>query len=83
MVILNAAVFGLPWTLTEDSLETTFQVNYLSHAYLLMNIEKILALDARVVFVSSDSHRLVLDSCNFRMNLNFQIFKTHKHNEQV
>ncbi|CAB3230948.1 unnamed protein product [Arctia plantaginis] len=59
IVILNAAVFGLPWTLTEDSFETTFQVNYLSHAYLLMNIEKILAPDARVIIVSSDSHRHV------------------------
>ncbi|XP_075992415.1 WW domain-containing oxidoreductase-like isoform X2 [Anticarsia gemmatalis] len=59
MVILNAGVFGLPWTLTQDSLETTFQVNYMSHYFLLMNIEKILAPDARVVFVSSESHRHV------------------------
>ncbi|KAM3964825.1 WW domain-containing oxidoreductase [Aphomia sociella] len=57
MVILNAGVFGLPWTLTEDGLETTFQVNYLSQIYLLMNIEKLLTADARVVFVSSESHR--------------------------
>lgn len=59
-MLLNAAVFGLPWTLTEDGLETTFQVNYLSQYYLLMNIEKILAPDVRVVFVSSDSHRFVI-----------------------
>ncbi|XP_053600068.1 WW domain-containing oxidoreductase-like [Plodia interpunctella] len=57
VVFLNAAVFGLPWTLTEDGFETTFQINYLSQYYLLMNIEKILAPDARVVFVSSESHR--------------------------
>ncbi|XP_028162840.1 WW domain-containing oxidoreductase-like isoform X2 [Ostrinia furnacalis] len=57
IVILNAGVFGLPWTLTDDGLETTFQVNYLSQYYLLMNIEKILAPNARVVFVSSESHR--------------------------
>ncbi|CAD0196092.1 unnamed protein product [Chrysodeixis includens] len=59
IVILNAAVFGLPWTLTEDHLETTFQVNYLSQYLLLMNIEKILAPDARVVIMSSESHRHV------------------------
>ncbi|XP_014370060.2 WW domain-containing oxidoreductase [Papilio machaon] len=57
IVILNAAVFGIPWTLTEDGLETAFQVNYLSQYYLLMNIEKILAPNARVVFTSSESHR--------------------------
>ncbi|CAH2066926.1 unnamed protein product, partial [Iphiclides podalirius] len=57
IVILNAAVFGLPWTLTEDGLETAFQVNYLSQYYLLMRIEKILAPNARVVFTSSESHR--------------------------
>ncbi|XP_013188776.2 WW domain-containing oxidoreductase [Amyelois transitella] len=57
IVLLNAAVFGLPWTVTEDGFETTFQVNYLSQYYLLINIEKILALDARIVFVSSESHR--------------------------
>ncbi|KAL0894864.1 hypothetical protein ABMA27_013378 [Loxostege sticticalis] len=57
IVILNAAVFGLPWTLTDDGLETSFQVNYLSQYYLLMNIEKVLSPNARVVFVSSESHR--------------------------
>lgn len=63
-MILNAAVFGLPWTLTEDLLETTFQVNYLSQLYLLSEIEKVLAPDARVVFVSSESHRCVtVDGC--------------------
>ncbi|KAL4712926.1 hypothetical protein ACJJTC_011996 [Scirpophaga incertulas] len=57
MVILNAGVFGLPWTLTEDGLETTFQVNYLSQYYLLRNIERNLAPNVRVVFVSAESHR--------------------------
>ncbi|XP_037297944.1 WW domain-containing oxidoreductase isoform X3 [Manduca sexta] len=59
IVLLNAGTFGLPWTLTEDNLETTFQVNYLSQYYLLTNIEKILAPNARIVFVSSESHRKV------------------------
>ncbi|CAG4944479.1 unnamed protein product [Colias eurytheme] len=57
IVILNAATFGLPWTLTEDGLETTFQVNYLSQYFLLLSLEEILAPNARVVFTSSESHR--------------------------
>lgn len=56
-MILNAAVFGIPWTLTEDGFETAFQVNYLSQYYLLMRLEKMLAPNARVVFTSSESHR--------------------------
>ncbi|XP_070574328.1 WW domain-containing oxidoreductase-like [Ptychodera flava] len=62
-LILNAAVFGLPWSLTEDGFETTFQVNHLSHFYLF-NLLKDLLIDcdasaARVVVVSSESHRFV------------------------
>ncbi|XP_063617663.1 WW domain-containing oxidoreductase-like isoform X2 [Cydia splendana] len=59
IVILNAGVFGIPRTLTEDGLETIFQVNYLSQIYMLMNIEKLLAPNARVVFLTSESHRYV------------------------
>ncbi|XP_012549929.2 WW domain-containing oxidoreductase isoform X1 [Bombyx mori] len=59
IVILNAGIFGLPWTETVDKLEITFQVNYLSQYYLLMNIEDILADNARVVIISSESHRYV------------------------
>ncbi|XP_049869142.1 WW domain-containing oxidoreductase-like isoform X2 [Pectinophora gossypiella] len=57
IVILNAAIFGIPWTLTEDGLETIFQVNYLSQLFLLLNIEEIFSPDIRVVFMSSESHR--------------------------
>ncbi|KOB77434.1 WW domain containing oxidoreductase, isoform B, partial [Operophtera brumata] len=60
IVILNAGVFGLPWTLTVDMLETSFQVNYLSQIYMLKNIEQILAPDARVVFITSESHRSLI-----------------------
>ncbi|XP_063376340.1 WW domain-containing oxidoreductase-like [Cydia fagiglandana] len=59
VVILNAGVFGIPRTLTEDGLETIFQVNYLSQIYMLMNIEKLLAPNARIVFLTSESHRYV------------------------
>ncbi|CAK1549997.1 unnamed protein product [Leptosia nina] len=57
IVILNAATFGLPWTLTEDGLETTFQVNYLAQFFFIITLEKILAPEARVVFTSAESHR--------------------------
>ncbi|XP_041375570.1 WW domain-containing oxidoreductase-like [Gigantopelta aegis] len=59
MLILNAAVFGLPHTLTEDDLEMTFQVNHLSHFYLTSLLEDVLlaSAPARVVVVSSESHR--------------------------
>ncbi|XP_063358487.1 WW domain-containing oxidoreductase-like [Cydia amplana] len=59
IVILNAGVFGIPRTITEDGLETIFQVNYLSQIYMLMNIEKLLSPNARIVFLTSESHRYV------------------------
>ncbi|CAK1600778.1 unnamed protein product [Parnassius mnemosyne] len=57
ILILNAAVFGLPYTETEDKLETTFQVNYLAHLYLTLLLEPMFKKGTRVVFVSSESHR--------------------------
>lgn len=56
-LILNAAVFGLPHTLTQDGLETTFQVCHLSHFYLCKLLEDCLDNGTRVVVVSSESHR--------------------------
>lgn len=59
MLILNAGVFGLPHTITVDGVEAVFQVNYLSQAYLTLKLEDVLtrSAPARVVFVSSESHR--------------------------
>lgn len=57
ILILNAAVFGLPYTETVDKLETTFQVNYLSHLYFAILLEPLLKKGSRVIFVSSESHR--------------------------
>ncbi|XP_071088414.1 WW domain-containing oxidoreductase-like [Haliotis cracherodii] len=59
ILILNAAVFGLPYTRTEDDLEMTFQVNHLANFYLLQLLEETLVQSrpARVVVVSSESHR--------------------------
>lgn len=59
MLILNAGVFGLPYTKTEDDLEMTFQVNYLAQFYLTKLLWEILATSSpsRVVIVSSESHR--------------------------
>lgn len=61
MLICNAAMFGAPWSLTEDDLESTFQVNHLGHFYLVQLLEDVLhrSSPARVVVVSSESHRLV------------------------
>jgi WW domain-containing oxidoreductase len=59
MLILNAAVMGLPFELTMDGYETHFQVNHLSHFYLTLLLKPILVKTfcSRVVFVSSESHR--------------------------
>ncbi|XP_053650200.1 WW domain-containing oxidoreductase isoform X2 [Cherax quadricarinatus] len=59
VLLLNAGVFGLPHTLTEDGLETTFQVNHLSQFYLALLLQPLLvqSTPARVIFVSSESHR--------------------------
>ncbi|KGL72689.1 WW domain-containing oxidoreductase, partial [Tinamus guttatus] len=59
ILICNAAIFGAPWCLTEDDLESTFQVNHLGHFYLVQLLEDVLrrSSPARVVVVSSESHR--------------------------
>ncbi|XP_075212435.1 WW domain-containing oxidoreductase isoform X2 [Lycorma delicatula] len=59
ILILNAGVFGLPYTNTVDGLETVIQVNHLSHVYLTLLLEEPLskAAPSRVVVVSSESHR--------------------------
>jgi len=76
ILVLNAAVMGLPRTTTENGLETMFQVNYLSQFLLAMKLlpimrqtrRSILEEKPRVVFVSSESHRFTgshdgIDSC--------------------
>nr|XP_034973377.1 WW domain-containing oxidoreductase isoform X2 [Zootoca vivipara] len=59
VLICNAATFLAPWQLTEDGLESTFQVNHLGHFYLIQLLEDVLrrSVPARVVMVSSESHR--------------------------
>ncbi|KAL4713346.1 hypothetical protein ACJJTC_006814 [Scirpophaga incertulas] len=66
IVILNAGVFGIPYMLTEDNYETTFQVNHLSHMYLALLLEPLLKKGSRVVFVSSESHRFAYLKDAFR-----------------
>ncbi|CAH2108517.1 unnamed protein product [Euphydryas editha] len=58
ILILNAGVFGLPYEETEDKLDRTFQVNHLSHMYFTLLLEPLLKKGSRVVFVSSESHRM-------------------------
>ncbi|XP_015126762.1 WW domain-containing oxidoreductase isoform X2 [Diachasma alloeum] len=59
MLILNAGVFALPYTLTQDGYEMTFQVNHLAQYYLTLLLEHPIrsSKNPRVVIVSSESHR--------------------------
>uniref|UniRef100_A0A8C6XQ18 WW domain-containing oxidoreductase n=1 Tax=Naja naja TaxID=35670 RepID=A0A8C6XQ18_NAJNA len=61
VLVCNAAVLGLPWQLTEDGLERTFQVNHLGHFYLIQLLKDVLcrSAPARIVMVSSESHRFM------------------------
>ena len=61
ILICNAAVFGMDWRKTEDGVESTFGINHLGHFYLVKLLEGILCCSspARVVVLSSESHRLV------------------------
>ena len=61
MLVCNAGTFALPWGLTKDGLETTFQVNHLGHFYLVQLLQDVLCRSspARVIVVSSESHRWV------------------------
>lgn len=60
MLILNAGVFSAPFSLTVDGFESAFQVNHLSHFFLtlLLKPQLLAAKTARVIVVSSESHRL-------------------------
>ncbi|CVL00534.1 probable oxidoreductase, short-chain dehydrogenase/reductase family [Fusarium mangiferae] len=60
VLVNNAGIMAVPFSLTEDGYESQFQTNHLSH-FLLTNLimDKILASKApRVVFVSSHVHRV-------------------------
>lgn len=61
VLICNAGLFGVSWQLTEDGLESLFQTNHLGHFYLIQLLKDVLcrSAPARVVMVSSESHRLV------------------------
>ena len=61
MLILNAGVFSLPYTLSDDDYEATFQTNHLGHFYLTQLLTELLVNSApvRVVVLSSESHRSV------------------------
>ncbi|KAL3270614.1 hypothetical protein HHI36_021148 [Cryptolaemus montrouzieri] len=57
ILILNAGVFGLPYSKTVDGYETTFQVNHLGHFYLTCLLEDMFSVGTRIVVLSSESHR--------------------------
>ncbi|XP_021949704.1 WW domain-containing oxidoreductase [Folsomia candida] len=58
-LICNAGVFGAPFKLTEDNYERTFQVNVLSHFYLILLCKPLLisTKGSRIIILSSESHR--------------------------
>uniref|UniRef100_A0A182LSD7 WW domain-containing oxidoreductase n=1 Tax=Anopheles culicifacies TaxID=139723 RepID=A0A182LSD7_9DIPT len=58
MLILNAGVFALPHSITEDGFERTFQVNHLAHFYLTTLLSDLYDHATRIVVVSSESHRM-------------------------
>lgn len=59
ILVCNAAVCTQPWSLTEDGLESTFQICHLGHFLLVQCLQDVLrrSAPARVVVVSSESHR--------------------------
>ena len=64
ILILNAGVFALPFHLTEDNYEETFQVNHLAQFYFTLLLKPALirrgGSDVRIISVSSESHRMSL-----------------------
>ncbi|XP_035392191.1 WW domain-containing oxidoreductase isoform X2 [Electrophorus electricus] len=67
VLVCNAAVCSQPWRLTEDGLESTFQICHLGHFYLVQLLQDVLrrSAPARVLVLSSESHRFtdLVDSC--------------------
>lgn len=51
--------------MTEDHIEHTFAVNYLGHFLLIQLLKDLMVLSspARIVMVSSESHRFVRHTC--------------------
>ena len=71
ILILNAGVFSAPFTLTDDSYESTFQTNHLSHFYMTQLLTPVLikSAPARIVVVTSESHRQLKFSSKFSLIL--------------
>jgi len=57
ILILNAGVLTAPYKVTDDGLEQMYQVNHLSHFYLTELLKPAYIHGARVVWLSSESHR--------------------------
>ncbi|CAG0895587.1 unnamed protein product [Cyprideis torosa] len=57
VLILNAAVSILPFQITEDGFEITYQVNHLAQMYLTLLLSPLLARGSRIVSVSSGAHQ--------------------------
>jgi len=59
ILMCNAATFAVPYSNTEDGFESIFQINYLSHFYLIKLFLPFMErnINSRIVLVSSESHR--------------------------
>jgi WW domain-containing oxidoreductase len=68
---LNAGVFGLPFTLSEDGYEAIFQSNYLGHFYLTQLLSPVLKASApsRVIALTSESHRSAFEPSDITQSL--------------
>jgi NAD(P)-dependent dehydrogenase (short-subunit alcohol dehydrogenase family) len=53
LLILNAGVGALPYSITKDGFEIQFQTNYISQYLLTLNLLDVCHTDCRVIYVSS------------------------------
>jgi retinol dehydrogenase-12 len=75
ILINNAGVFPSEYILTEDGIETSFQVNHLSHTLLTFLLSDLLH-DGLVLNVSSDAHKFVKELNENFLN-EFSWFKSY------
>lgn len=79
---MNAAVFAVPYERSENGLEMNFAVNYMGHYYLatLLRQELIRSSPARVVVVSSESHKHLLSPVGHAGDLSLNTVSPSNHN---
>lgn len=83
LLVNNAGINAVPYSITENNFESTLQVNYLSHFLLTMRLFPLLLVehDARIVHVSSYAHHfseLNLNNLQHELNLKEKNYDRHK-----